>query len=137
MKFSVLGSGSKGNATYLEAGETAILIDAGMSGIELQRRLAAIGVELSFINAILLTHEHNDHIHGAGVLSRRLKIPVYANPATFSAANSTLNKLAAYNEFDTGSSFHFRNIEIHPFSISHDAADPVGFRISDDTAAFG
>ena len=137
MKFSVLGSGSKGNATYLEAGETAILIDAGMSGIELQRRLAAIGVELSSINAIFLTHEHNDHIHGAGVLSRRASIPVYANPATFSAANSTLNKIAAYNEFDTGSSFHFRNIEIHPFSISHDAADPVGFRISDQTAAFG
>lgn len=137
MRFSVLGSGSKGNATYLEAGDTAILIDAGMSGIELQRRLTAIGVELSSIDAIFITHEHNDHIHGAGVLSRRLKIPVYANPATFSAANSTLNKLAAYQEFNTGASFHFRDIAIHPFSISHDAADPVGFRISDGTVSFG
>ena len=59
MKFCVLGSGSRGNATYLEAEGTAILIDAGMSGIELQRRLAAIGVALSAINAIFLTHEHN------------------------------------------------------------------------------
>jgi phosphoribosyl 1,2-cyclic phosphodiesterase len=137
MKFSVLGSGSKGNATYLETAGTAILIDAGMSGIELQRRLAVIGVELSSLHAIFLTHEHNDHIHGAGVLSRRLKIPVYANPATFSAANTTLNKLAAYNEFDTGSSCQFRDLEIHPFSISHDAADPVGFRISDAKVSFG
>jgi phosphoribosyl 1,2-cyclic phosphodiesterase len=137
VRLSVLGSSSKGNATYLEAGDTAILIDAGMSGIELQRRLTAIGVELSSIDAIFITHEHNDHIHGAGVLSRRLKIPVYANPATFSAANSTLNKLAAYQEFNTGASFHFRDIAIHPFSISHDAADPVGFRISDGTVSFG
>ena len=137
MRFSVLGSGSKGNATYLEAAGTAILIDAGMSGIELQRRLAAIGVELSSIQAVFLTHEHNDHIHGAGVLSRRLNIPVYANPATFSAANSALNKLAAYKEFDTGVTFQVRNLEIHPFSISHDAADPVGFRISDTRSSFG
>ena len=137
MKFSVLGSGSKGNATYLETAGTAILIDAGMSGIELQRRLNAIGVELSSLHAIFLTHEHNDHIHGAGVLSRRVKIPVYANPATLSAANNALNKLAAYKEFDTGSTFHFRNLEIHPFSISHDAADPVGFRISDAKNSFG
>ncbi len=137
MRFSVLGSGSKGNATYLEAAGTALLIDAGMSGIELQRRLAAIGVELSSVHAIFLTHEHNDHIHGAGVLSRRLNIPVFANPSTFSKADSTLNKLAAYKEFDTGAIFHFRNLEIHPFSISHDAADPVGFRISDAKSSFG
>ena len=78
MKFCVLGSGSRGNATYLESGSTSILIDAGMSGIELQKRLAAIGVELSAIHAILVTHEHNDHIQSVGVLSRRVKIPVYA-----------------------------------------------------------
>ena len=83
MKFSVLGSGSRGNATYLETAGTAILIDAGMSGIELQRRLDAIGVELSSLHAIFLTHEHNDHIQGVGVLARRCKIPVYANLATF------------------------------------------------------
>jgi phosphoribosyl 1,2-cyclic phosphodiesterase len=66
MKFCVLGSGSKGNATYLESGETSILIDAGMSGVELEKRLSAIGVELSAIDAILVTHEHNDHVQGVG-----------------------------------------------------------------------
>ena len=137
MKFCVLGSGSKGNATYLESGETSILIDAGMSGIELQRRLAAIGVELSKIDAILVTHEHNDHVHGVGVLSRRASISVHANPATFSAASKTVRKLFSYNEFETGVSFQIRNLEIHPFAISHDAHDPVGFRISDGRVSFG
>jgi len=137
MKFCVLGSGSKGNATYLESGGTAILIDAGMSGAELQKRLATIGVELSEIDGILVTHEHNDHIQGVGVLSRRIKIPVYANSATFSAASKIINKLFSYNEFETGGTFHFRNLEIHPFSISHDTEDPVGFRISDGNVSLG
>lgn len=137
MKFCVLGSGSKGNATYLESGETSILIDAGMSGIELQKRLATIGVELSAIDAILVTHEHNDHVQGVGILSRRAKIPVYANPATFSAASKTVNKLFSYNEFETGTPFHYQNLEIHPFSISHDTEDPVGFRISDGDVSLG
>jgi len=137
MKFCVLGSGSRGNATYLASGSTSILIDAGMSGIELQKRLAAIGVELSAIDAILVTHEHNDHIQSVGVLSRRVKIPVYANTATFTAASRTVNKLYSYKEFETGSPFHCRNLEIHPFSISHDTEDPVGFRISDGDFSFG
>lgn len=137
MRFCVLGSGSKGNATYVESGETRILIDAGMSGIELQRRLATIDVELAEINAILVTHEHNDHIHGVGVLSRRAGIAVYANPATFSAASGTIRKLHSYNEFDTGVTFQIRNLEIHPFAISHDAQDPVGFRISNGRTSLG
>jgi len=137
MKFCVLGSGSKGNATYLESDGTSILIDAGMSGKELDKRLSAIGVELSTIDAILVTHEHNDHIQGVGVLSRRSGIPVYANPATFTAAAKIVNRLFSYNEFETGGTFYFRNLEIHPFSISHDTEDPVGFRISDGDIAFG
>ena len=137
MKFCVLGSGSRGNATYLEAGGTSMLIDAGMSGIELQKRLSAIGVELAAIDAILVTHEHNDHIQGVGILSRRACIPVYANSATFSAAARIVNRLFSYNEFETGGTFFFRNLEIHPFSISHDTEDPVGFRISDGEVSFG
>lgn len=137
MRFCVLGSGSRGNATYLESGGTSILIDAGMSGVELQKRLAAVGVELAAINAILITHEHNDHVQGVGVLSRRAKIPVYANTATFTAAAKVVNKLYSYKEFETGGVFCINNLKIHPFSISHDAEDPVGFRISDGNVSFG
>jgi len=137
MKFCVLASGSKGNSTYIDTGEVRILIDAGMSGIEMERRLTAIGVSLSEIDAILITHEHTDHIHGVGILSRRAKIPVYANAATFSGASKTVRKLFSYNEFETGLSFQIRNIEIHPFAVSHDARDPVGFRITDGRYSFG
>ena len=137
MRFCVLGSGSRGNATYLESGGTAVLIDAGMSGRELQKRLAAIDVELSALHAILVTHEHNDHVQSVGVLSRRAKIPVYANPATFSAASKTVNRLISYNEFETGTLFHCQDLEVHPFSVSHDTQDPVGFRISDGNVSLG
>jgi phosphoribosyl 1,2-cyclic phosphodiesterase len=137
MRFCVLGSGSKGNCTYVEAGETAILVDAGFSGREIERRLAGIGVDPARLSAILLTHEHGDHLRGVGVLSRRFRLPVHANPATFRAAGRDLDRLAAYGEFDTGTSFACRDLHIHPFSVSHDAADPVGFLIGDGRRALG
>jgi phosphoribosyl 1,2-cyclic phosphodiesterase len=137
MRFCVLGSGSRGNATYLESGETRILIDAGMSGKEVQRRLGAIDVDVATIDAILVTHEHNDHIQGVGVLSRKVGIPVFANPPTFTAAAQKFRRLAAYNEFETGNPFQFHGLEIHPFALSHDSADPVGFRISNGRISLG
>ena len=82
ISFCVLGSGSKGNAVYVESNETALLIDCGFSGKEVSARLASIGKELDRIEAILVTHEHNDHIAGVGVLARKCKIPVYANEGT-------------------------------------------------------
>jgi phosphoribosyl 1,2-cyclic phosphodiesterase len=137
MRFCVLGSGSKGNCTYVEAGDTAILIDAGFSGREIERRLAAIEVDIASLTAILITHEHTDHLRGAGVLSRRHRLPVFANPGTFQAAGRDLDQLHACREFDTGTAFHFRDLAIHPFSISHDAADPVGFLISSQHFSLG
>ncbi len=137
MRFCVLGSGSKGNSTYVSSGDTAILIDAGLSGIEVQRRLAGIGVEISSLSAIIVTHEHTDHVRGVPVLSRRMKLPVFANPETYLAAGSSLNKLHVFNEFNTGNSFSFQNLEIHPFSISHDSADPVGFIINNGSFSLG
>lgn len=86
MQFSVLGSGSRGNCVYIEEGQTAILIDNGFSGKELEQRLRAIGRTLDNIAAICVTHEHNDHVNGVGVVSRRCKTPVYANTATLAAA---------------------------------------------------
>lgn len=127
MRFCVLGGGSKGNATYVEAGRTRLLIDAGFSGKEIERRLAEIGVEAASLSAILITHEHIDHIRGAAVLSRRYRLPLFANPATFRAAGRELSKPAASHEFETGVSFIFGDFQLHPFSVSHDAADPVGF----------
>jgi len=137
MRFCVLGSGSKGNCTFVESQGAAILIDAGFSGIEIQRRLASIGVNINSVQAILITHEHGDHIKGVGVLSRKLKIPVFINAATRTAAGKSLDNLYEIREFTTGTSFKFSHLDIHPFAISHDTADPVGFTIANGRTAFG
>ena len=79
MHFSVLGSCSRGNSVYIESGKTGILIDAGFSGKELERRLKSVGRDLSYVRALCISHEHNDHISGAGVISRRCKLPTYLN----------------------------------------------------------
>ncbi len=137
MRFCVLGSGSKGNSTYIEKGHTRVLIDAGFSGIEIQRRLAAIGVDVAQLSAIVVTHEHSDHIRGVAVLSRKYGLPVFANAATFKAADKSLSGLASANEFMTGTSFPFQDFTIHPFAVSHDAADPVGFIVTDGVRSMG
>jgi phosphoribosyl 1,2-cyclic phosphodiesterase len=131
MKFCVLGSGSKGNSIFVASGSTAVLIDAGFSGKEIRRRLALIGRAPEDIAAILLTHEHGDHISGAGVLSRQLGLPVYANIGTHRAAAAKLRQLHRRAEFETGCAFTLQGLHIHPFRTSHDSADPVGFTISD------
>ncbi len=131
MKFCVLGSGSKGNCTLIESGTTRLLIDAGFSGKEISRRMALINRAPEDLDAILITHEHGDHINGVGVLSRRYKLPVYANPATHQAAEARVKQLYQRWEFDTGTGFVLSDLDIHPFRISHDTADPVGFLVAD------
>ena len=131
MKFSVLGSGSKGNCTLIESGSTAVLIDAGFSGKEISRRLGRINRSPDDLTAILVTHEHGDHINGVGVLSRRCDLPVYANVPTHRAAEAKVKTLYQRLEFETGTGFTLDDLRIHPFRISHDTADPVGFLIAD------
>lgn len=137
MRFCVLGSGSKGNCTYVESGEAALLIDAGFSGVETARRLQSVGLDMGKVSAILITHEHNDHVAGVGVLSRKYGLPVYANSATMEAAEPSLGKLHAYVPFATGSPFTLYPFTIHPFAISHDTVNPVGFTIDDGRCVFG
>ncbi|MCI5144723.1 MAG: MBL fold metallo-hydrolase [Candidatus Electrothrix sp. AR3] len=131
MNFSILGSGSKGNCALIESGSTAILVDAGFSGKEISRRLKLINRSPDDLTAILITHEHGDHISGAGVLSRRCGLPVHANAGTHRAAEAKIKKLHQGNEFETGTDFIVDDLQIHPFRISHDTSDPVGFVVSD------
>lgn len=131
MYFSVLGSGSKGNSLYIESGKTSILIDAGFSGKEIGRRLAIHGREMDTLDGLFLTHEHNDHVLGAGVISRRCRLPVYANAGTFQGSDKKLGKLHKRVEFETGNPVQLQDLEIRSFRISHDTIDPVGFLVSD------
>jgi phosphoribosyl 1,2-cyclic phosphodiesterase len=137
VKFSVLGSGSKGNCTLVESGPTRLLIDNGFSGKEIIGRLAGLGIAPETLTALVITHEHDDHIKGVGVLARRLHLPVYANGATHKAAEQRVGTLPLRREFGVGETFVLNNLQIHPFSVSHDTADPVGFVVSDGECSLG
>lgn len=127
--FCPLASGSKGNAIYLGTKEVKILIDAGLSGRAIKNKLAEIDVNIEDIDAILITHEHSDHIQALPVLAMRMGIPVIANSETAKGIVENLNACPKFKIFSTGETFEFGDLEIHPFSIQHDTADPVAFTI--------
>jgi len=124
-----LASGSKGNCVFVSSPDTAVLVDAGLSGIETQRRLAAVGQSPEHLKAIIITHEHTDHVNGAGILSRRFDIPVYITHGTYGACKR-LGEIEHLNFFECGKAFGVGDLTVNPFSISHDARDPSGMTIS-------
>lgn len=126
----VLASGSKGNAIYISDGRTSILMDAGLSGIEIQRRMQAAQLDIQDLNAIVVSHEHSDHVRGVGVISRRYKLPVYITKATANAAATQLGRIHEMHHFDIGQTFAIKELAIHPFATSHDAQDPAGFTVA-------
>lgn len=135
--FSVLSSGSSGNSVFVKNKDTQILIDSGLSGKEIEKRLALIGEDAKNLKAIIVSHEHIDHIKGAGVLSRRYKIPVYGNKKTMAASEPCIKKTFETKFFESGIPFFIDKIRINPFSISHDAADPCGFTLRAGVSKLG
>ena len=124
----MLASGSGGNALFLEAGTTRLLVDAGLSAEAIARSLDGLGVDARTVSAVLLTHEHDDHAGGAGALSRQFGLPIMANAATVEAAGGSLAG-AAVAPFDTGRPFQVGSVEVKAFPVSHDAVEPVGFAL--------
>lgn len=138
MKICILASGSKGNCIYIEGGGTHLLVDSGLSCRETERRLAASGIDPAVIQAICVTHEHDDHISGIGVMQRKRGVGLYANSATIEAINAGgRHNGLIWNVFEVGQSFFIGGLKIEPFSVPHDAYDPVGFRISDAKSCAG
>ena len=141
---TVLASGSKGNCTLVSSSATRLLIDAGLSCRELLRRLMLCGQDARGIDAVLITHEHSDHVGGLRVLARRLKIPVYITSATYQeyqrcardAAGHRVN-LDRREVFTSGTGFQVGDITVTPFTIPHDAVDPVGFTFRSDGIKVG
>ena len=127
--FCPLASGSKGNAIYFGTKKTRLLIDAGISAKAISEKLSELEVELSTIDAILITHEHTDHIKGLITLACKNKIPVFANSDTAKAIVEILGEIPRFKIFSTGETFEFGDIEIHPFSVQHDTLDPVAFTL--------
>ncbi len=129
MQFCPLYSGSSGNALFLEAGGVRLLVDAGLSGITIERALHSIGVSPDTLSAILVTHEHSDHIKGVGILSRKYDLPVYANLACWEAMLPQLGEIrpARMRVFETGQDFYLKGLNITPFATPHDSVEPVGY----------
>lgn len=141
MQMCSIASGSSGNSIYVGNDGVHLLVDCGISGKRIEQGLETCGVSPSQLDAILITHEHMDHISGLGVMIRRYGKPVYATAGTIEAIKNTssLGKLdkAQFVEITPGESFYIGNIEVCPVRIYHDAADPVAYRFNGDGKSIG
>jgi phosphoribosyl 1,2-cyclic phosphodiesterase len=135
--FCPLASGSKGNCLYFGTDQVKILIDAGISLKATTSKLNEIGVDLSEIDAIFITHDHGDHIAGLKPLISKYSIPVFANHETAKGIIEQLEVNPKFKIFSTGETFEYLGLEIHPFSIPHDTLDPVAFTILTGQHKFG
>jgi phosphoribosyl 1,2-cyclic phosphodiesterase len=130
MRFTILGSGSAGNCAFLQTENARILVDAGFSARKISQMLESIGESIAQIDAIFQTHEHGDHSAALCGLAKHPRIQVFANASTARVLQGSLEHRPAWQVFQTGSRFRFRDLEVHSFSVPHDAQEPVGFRFS-------
>lgn len=136
LRFSPLFSGSSGNAIYVGCDDAHILVDAGMSGTRVCKELQCVGIDPSNLNAILVTHEHADHIKGIGILSRKYDLPVYATEGTWQGMYDKIGAIAEKNRviFEPDVDFFIGSIDVTPFSTPHDANQSVGYTFEVDGA---
>ena len=137
IKVTVLASGSRGNSTYVATARARLLVDGGLSAREIERRLLSIGASPKDLDGIVVTHEHVDHVRGVGTLSRRYELPVYLNKQTYLHLPDSVGRLDQKEEFVTGRNFCIEDVTIHPFAISHDGVDPVGFTLANGSVKIG
>ncbi|MHC1730240.1 MAG: MBL fold metallo-hydrolase [Syntrophobacteraceae bacterium] len=135
--FQVLASGSKGNSVLVCSAKTRILIDAGTTCKELSRRLGKTAVEAKQLDAIVISHEHSDHVTAAGVLSRKFNLPVYMSRGTVDNLPPDIGQLSSVKIFSSGRCFDLGDLRIHPFATSHDAREPAGFIIEHEGSRLG
>lgn len=134
MRFAVLGSGSQGNGTLIASGDTHVLVDCGFSLRETERRLLRLGVAPERLSAILVTHEHADHVHGVGLLSRRYNLPVYLSQGTLRGMRKPV---AAMGFVQGGERLQIGELRIDVIGVAHDALEPTQFVFSDGRRRFG
>lgn len=127
MRFALLGSGSRGNATLVEEGETLLLVDCGFSVKEVERRMARLAVLPERLSGILVTHEHNDHLAGVGALARKYRVPVWLSAGTEKAGKKRLGELPCCERLNCHTSFAIDDVQIEPYPVPHDAREPSQF----------
>ena len=131
LNFRSLYSGSTGNSLFIESNNTKILVDSGVSLKKLTSALSSNDISISDIDAVIVTHEHSDHVQSLGMLSSKYNIPVYANEKTWDAMPKQRERIDSINQktFKSYEKFEIGDLTVDPFSIPHDAADPCGFNI--------
>ena len=136
MRLCSIASGSSGNCIYIGSGRTSVLVDAGISGCRVEKGLNGLDLSSGDIDALLLTHEHSDHVKGLGILARRAGIPIYATKGTLQAISEmpSLGKIpeGLTHVISADVPFEIGDLKVKPFTISHDAAEPVGYRLEHD-----
>jgi phosphoribosyl 1,2-cyclic phosphodiesterase len=137
VRFSLLGSGSRGNATLIAAGDSLLLVDCGFSLRETTERLARLNVAPNMLTAILVTHEHDDHVSGVGALARKHDIPVWLTGGTLRSAAGPLGELPTVRVFSNHDSFAIGDICIQPVAVPHDACEPCQFVFGDGDTRVG
>jgi len=137
VRFCPLASGSKGNCLFLSTPKGDLLIDAGISARALSGHLESLGSSLSSIQAILISHEHYDHISGLKTLALRHRIPIIANYATAEGIVESIGDCPDFYIFSTGEPFEFLDLKISPFTVPHDGVDPTGFTIQTEETKIG
>lgn len=137
MRFALLGSGSRGNATLVVKGGTALLIDCGFSARELERRLAGVGMAAEMLSAIVVTHEHHDHIAGVGAVARKYRLPVWLSHGSYRAGERRLGKLPERHTLNCHQRFSIGELELQPFPVPHDAREPCQLVLGDGDKRLG
>lgn len=127
LTFSVLASGSTGNAVFVETEEHSFLVDAGLSGKQMEALFAKIDRDMGKLSGLLVTHEHSDHIKGVGIVARKYNLPIYANEKTWAAMDGLIGKIPLEQRFtfETETVKSFGALDIESFGVSHDAAEPM------------
>jgi len=132
MRFTILASGSTGNASIIETKEARLMVDAGLSARKLEQLMELRNVDPRTLDGILITHEHSDHIKGLDVLARKYELPVYANEKTWRAMERHVAGIPDHKRHivRTGETLRFGSLQVESFAVSHDAAEPVGYCFS-------
>lgn len=137
MRFASLGSGSEGNALVVQAGQTCVLMDCGFALAETGTRLARLGLAAEHLSGIVVTHEHGDHMAGVMRLARKHSIPVWLTHGTLRAQFKSLGDLPRLIEIDSHSPFSIGELQMQPYAVPHDAAEPVQYVLSDGARRLG
>jgi phosphoribosyl 1,2-cyclic phosphodiesterase len=136
MRLCSIASGSSGNCIYIGSSETSVLVDAGISGCRIENGLNSLEMKTGDMDAILLTHEHSDHVKGLGILARRYGIPIYGTKGTIDAVMgmTALGKIpeGLTHVIEADVPFAIGDLDVRPFAIPHDAAEPVGYRLEQE-----